>query len=67
MPPGAEVLSQEWTGRWAARVGGLPGLAGPAHRILAEHRFGIKKLPFKFSNLLLITNLFEFKSSLNLK
>jgi hypothetical protein len=31
----------------------MPGLAGMAHRVSAQHRFGIKKLPFKFSDLLL--------------
>jgi hypothetical protein len=52
--------------RWACALGGsLPGLAGLAHRVSAQRRFGIKKLPFKFLDLLLITNLFEFKSSLN--
>jgi hypothetical protein len=65
MPPGAEELGREWAGRWAARGGSLPGLAGPARRVLAQYRFGIKKLPFKFSDLLLIANLFEFETSLN--
>jgi hypothetical protein len=65
MPPGAEELSWEWDGSWAARGGSLPCLAGLAHRVLAQHRFAIKKLPFKVSDHLLIANLFEFKMSLN--
>jgi hypothetical protein len=38
---------------------------GPACRVSAQHRFGLKKLQFKFLGPLLITNLFEFKMSLN--
>jgi hypothetical protein len=37
---------------------------GPAHRVLAQHQFGLKKLLFKLLGPLLITNLFEFKMSL---
>jgi hypothetical protein len=65
MPLGAEELGREWAYRWAARGGSLSSLAGLARRVSAQQRFGIKKLPFKFSDLLLITNLFEFKMSLN--
>jgi hypothetical protein len=53
MPLGAKELGREWAGRWAIRGGSMPGLAGTAHRVSAQHRFGIKKLPFKFSDLLL--------------
>jgi hypothetical protein len=45
---GAEELGWEWAGRWATWGRGLPGLAGPARIVLAQHRFGIKKLPFNF-------------------
>jgi hypothetical protein len=64
-PLGAKELGRKWADRWAAQGGSLPSLTGLARRDSAQHRFGIKKLRFKFSDLLLITNLFEFKMSLN--
>jgi hypothetical protein len=63
---GSRGAHLERAGRWVAWGGSLPSLAGPSRRVLAQHIFGIKKLLFKFSDLLLITNLFELKMSLNL-
>jgi hypothetical protein len=45
-PPGAEELGREWDSRWAIQDGSLSSLAGPARRVLAQHRFGIKKTSF---------------------